>query len=53
MPRLSWEKGLKLFDIAIEQRALDAIEEEKQRPPRRVYIRGRKVIARVPRKQER
>lgn len=52
MPRrLSWEKGLKLFKIDMEERLPDMIAKERNRPPRRVYIRGQKVIARVSRKQ--
>lgn len=52
MPRLSWKEGLKLFKVDMEQRLPDMTAKERQRPPRRVYIRNRKVIVRVPRKQE-
>lgn len=43
---MEWQEGLKKVKIILKEK------EPAKRPPRRVYIRGTTVIARVPRKQE-
>ncbi|MCK4420787.1 hypothetical protein KAW48_03235 [candidate division WOR-3 bacterium] len=48
---MKWQEGLKKIKVILKEEPV-RLQSMIKRPPRRVYIRGRKVISRVPIKQE-